>query len=332
MEEKWKKLLSNDPNEWYMLSDQGNIYKERVIYVDSSGKIRGHCKDRKTFKQIKRYEIKKCFDENRGCYYVCISLKGSDKCCTHSLHLLVAENFVPKPKTDRPLFVEFKDRNRLNPVASNLKWVRGSERWHTKLQNLPKIDRPRAINHVKIFKVPDWSVLYAKYTQYLKNRKKTSEIVLSFMRENGLYCGLVKTGWEEKIKKKGDKYELVKYPYFLISDNDPDIIKHDLEKLGNSARRRIGEYYPLRKNSEIMHKWVNKLKANDNFQILDVPSTEGYVVLHDAEKTNVRMRNLYLRSFAMEGNDLYLRIQSQHPFDVSDELIEVKGKEHLFDD
>lgn len=329
MTTKWVRIESSLPNTWYMLSNHGDIYREKKVLVDKAGNIRGNDKTRKTFEQIRKYKVKKRFNKETGYYTVCISLNGS--CKEIALHRLVAEYFVPKPKSTLKLYVDFIDRDRTNVDASNLRWVESTHLWWVEAQRVEHIKEPGVEEHIKIFKVPDWCVLYAKYNQYLDNRRKTSEIVLGFMRENGLFCGLVKTGWDEKIVEKKGECEVEKFPYFMISDKDPDVLKHDLDKLGTSARARQGDYYPIRKNSDIMRKWVNTLKAHDNFQILDVPSISDYIVLREG-KTYKRMKDMYSRAFAKEGDALYLRVQSQHPFDVSDELIEVQGKEYLFNE
>lgn len=335
MGEKWKKIPSRD-GMWYMLSDQGNIYREREVWVDEKGTIRGkNAKNRKIHKEIRQYPVRIRFNKQTNCYEACITKKGSKIRSSKEtpMHILVAENFVPKPANSVKMVIAFKDGDRKNYKASNLEWIRFENQWWVEQMRKPPEIKEHVQEHIKIYKIPDWCILYAKYTQYLKNRDKTKDIILGFMREEGLYCGLIKTGWDEKITKNKDgNYESIRYPYFMISDNDIEVVNHDKEKLGQQLRSPKHGYYPLRKNSAIMKRWMDRLTANDNFQILDVPSVMEYVVLHNAKKVKAGQREMYSRAFAMEGDDLYLRIQSQHPFEVSSEFIEAKGKEYLFNE
>lgn len=330
---RWKKLRSNKDNMWYMLSDEGDIYREMEVCVDTSGRLRSR-KDthRKLRTEIRKYKVNKRLDRQHGYYIVCVSLEGYDECKEKLLHMLVAENFVEKPYEGITLYPEFIDGDKKNYKASNLRWVRGKEKWYYSTAHKPPKGTGYYEYREKIYKIPNDHILYKRYMDYLDNRSRTSEIVLSFMRDEGLFCGLVQTGWNDKIKKKGEKYINEKVPYFMISDRNKKVLKHDLDKLGTAVCKPKNGYYPIASTSMVMKRWVEKLKERDGMDILDVPSIKEYITLIEEKKVIARMKGRYYKSFSMEGDNLYMMIGASCDFEVSDEFEEVKGKEHLFND
>jgi hypothetical protein len=64
--------------------------------------------------------ISQSIDSNNGCYK--ISVNDEDyKSYAYLVHVLVAKTFVPNPKKYERIC--FKDGDKLNPKASNLKWI-----------------------------------------------------------------------------------------------------------------------------------------------------------------------------------------------------------------
>lgn len=322
--ERWKKIPSNSPNRWYMISDLGNIYMEKVLYYDEAGRRRGKsCTNRKIHPEIKRIDLKKTLNKKLGSYEVRVMLEGDTRDRSVALHWLVAEAFVERPMSSEKQWVVFKDGNRMNPAASNLKWIDCKDR-----KDLKTVGRYTAVQS-GIYAVSPASMLYYEYQKFLDNKVKTAEIVLNFMKREGLQCGLVKVGWENTIKKTGDKLTTVKAPYFCINDRDPAVFEHDIKQLGNQVRRgRRNGFRMINRRSPTMKRWLETLEEKQ-FEIMDEPSLEDFITLHDADEDK-EPEWLYSKAFRMENGNLYVKIDSDVEFDVGPELTPVKGKEYLF--
>ena len=322
--ERWKKIPSNSPDRWYMISDLGNIYMEKVGYYDEAGRRRGKsCKYRKIHPEIKRIDLKKTLNKKLGSYEVRVMLEGDTRDRSVALHWLVAEAFVERPMSSEKQWVVFKDGNRMNPAASNLKWIDCKDR-----KDLKTVGRWTAVQS-GIYAVSPASMLYSEYQKFLNNKAKTAEIVLDFMKREGLQCGLVKVGWENTIKKTGDKLTTVKAPYFCINDRDPAVFEHDIEQLGDQVRKaRRNGFRMINRTSPTMKRWLETLEEKQ-FEIMDEPSIEDVITLRDVDEDK-EPEWLYSKAFRMENGNLYVKIDSDVEFDVGPELTPVKGKEYLF--
>lgn len=179
---------------------------------------------------------------------------------------------------------------------------------------------------IKYYKIPEWHDLHAKYYNYLKNREKTKQMVIWFMKKHDLRSGLIQVKEEIKLKKRNKVQEEVVCQCFMISDKDPNILKRDVEKLGVSLTRPTKDnFYPLRINSPIYHDWVDMLKKNDNFKILDIPCVKEYVIIDNKkEKKDVGTFN---KLFVNKDDDLYLRIESKNNFIANEDFIEITEKQ-----
>lgn len=329
MEKKWVKIPYEKDNSWYMLSNYGDIYKEREAFFDKKGRRRSKKsnENRKLYKTTVKYDISKYLDD-RGYIRVIMFTRQ------FFLHRLVAQYFIPNEK-NYP-FVKIKNGNKEDIRSDNLQWVTHSEfnqttyqirAWQRYKAGLPPAEKIET--RVKIYEVPKSHSIYKEYMEYLDNRSKTSELAFQFMRRNGLFSGMIKTGYEKKENRRNRRYDTIETLYFHIYDKDPAILQHDIDKLGLSVLKKpIDGYYGIRKNSTIMQDWKNTLMYNNDFKIMDVPSIKDYVTLHDT-KTSVFKRNTFAKSFVMHKKKLYVRIESEHKFDAY-EFEEVQHKEHLF--
>lgn len=323
----WVKIQSKFPYMWYMLSDEGEIYREKIIYVDYNGHLSG--RNPKYFKPgthpiIKKYKVSKFFSKQHNCYKVRLNIFDDSKESKKiSLHVLLAKYFLPpKPEDGKEYILKFIDGNSRNCVASNLQWK-------SAIENLKDISDKKFPLHIGIYEVSENHPVYKEYQEYLKNNSRLSQLVFQFMKENNLFCGLVKAGFEQKIKKRKDEYVTVAYPYFMIKDEDPDVLKHDLDILKDSLKKEEKGFYPIALKSEYMSKWVNKLQK-ENFKIKNVPSIKEYITLHKIKKGSLN-DGKYYHSFAMENGELYVRIETVNPFDLTDDFIQASGKEYLFE-
>lgn len=319
---KWVKIQSRFPYMWYMLSDEGEIYREMIIYVDYNGHLSG--RNPKYFKAgthpiIKKYKVSKFFSKRHNCYKVKLNIcKNSKEPKKISLHVLLAKYFLPPPNIDGEIKVKFIDGDPRHCVASNLEYISVKE-------YLKELSRA----HIAIYKIPKDHELYESYQKYLKNRHELSGIVFQFMRENNLFSGQVMAGYKEEIVKKGDQYVTEKNMYFMISDKDPDILKHDLSILKDSLKKENNGFYPLKLRSKYMEKWIETMKKK-NFKIQNLPSIKEYIELKE-ENVYSTLKNRYWHSYAMEGEDLYLRVQSAHSFTLDERFKKTTGKEYLFE-
>ena len=312
---------------WYMLSDEGEIYREKIIYVDHNGHLSGRNPKyfvKATHPVIKKYKVSKLFSKQHNCYKVRLNIcddgKESKKI---SLHVLLAKYFLPPKPNDGQIYVlKFIDGNSRNCVASNLQWK-------SSVENRKEISDKKFPLHIGIYEVPKDHPIYEEYGEYLENNDRLSQLVFQFMKENNLFCGLVRTGFELKTKKIKDKYVMIDCPYFMIKDNDPDILKHDLEVLKGSLKKEEQGFYPIALKSKYMDKWVKKIQK-ENFKIKSVPSIKEYITLHEISKKSIE-NGRYYHSFAMEDDKLYMRIQTLNPFDLSGDFTKVSGKEYLFE-
>ena len=198
---------------------------------------------------------------------------------------------------------------------------------------------------IKYYKIPKWHIVYAKYNQYLENRKRTAELAFLFMSRNRLYSGLIKAGEERKVKKKGEEWCEVSSPYFMISDKDPMVLEHDRRVLGTAALIPTKDnYYPIRRNSKFMEDWMNILKENDNFKVLSIPDLSEYIILsgkvyknaHEL-KAQSKKRKLALNrgaattTFHKDGEDVYVRIEAPQDIKTNGDFIECPeiGRAHV---
>lgn len=338
VKKKWVKIPSARDDMWYMLSSDGEIYREKEVWVDELGTIRGKkATNRKIHKEIRRYEVtRKMKDQG---YTVSLKLDNR-RSRQHYLHTLVAKYFLPE-KPYKSYVLKFIDGNRENVKASNLAWTkrdigeiqkkRNEEytEWKKRLNLDDSSDEGKAEKTVKVYKIPSWHILYAKYDAYLRNRQKTSELLLNFMRSHNLYSGLIKVGETEDTKMvKGESIKAMT-PFFMFSDKDKAVIEHDLKVLGTDVLKHVKDgFYTIRRGSKTYNDWLNMLKANDNFKVLDVPDISEYVLIHGK---NDQDRGKITKLFYMEGEDLYLRLECRFDFDVTDDFIEKEVEKDVSD-
>lgn len=173
---------------------------------------------------------------------------------------------------------------------------------------------------IKRYKIPEWHQLYSDYFRYIKNRKRTREFVIKFAKDHKLYSGLIQVGTKTVMKFKKGRYVEENVPYFMINDNNPKILEHDLKILGTTAlKRRNDGYYPLRVNSDEMRDWIKLLKDHDNFVILDPPEIKQYICCIDE---NGKDFGDIVRKFEAQGDDLYLIVECNEDFIAVDAFIE----------
>lgn len=107
MEEQWKQLKSYEG--LYEISDKGNVKRLARCFTCSNGKIY-HLKER-------LLSIK----PNKYSGYVNVNLSKDGLKTIHSVHRLVAVNFIENPHNLN--IVNHIDENRANNIAENLEWV-----------------------------------------------------------------------------------------------------------------------------------------------------------------------------------------------------------------
>jgi hypothetical protein len=106
----------------------------------------GRIKNTDTGKTLKNYL------DNRGYYKVCLSREGSTK--TFNVHQLVAEQFLIKPNFDYKVIVDHIDRNKLNNVISNLRYVSISQN---------RINKNKILNTKSKFRGVYWDKVREKW-------------------------------------------------------------------------------------------------------------------------------------------------------------------------
>lgn len=326
-EEKWVTIQSYDPRLCYKLSSHGQFYREKIVYLDRRGRERANDGTRVVKKSIKRIECQSSIFRNE--IYVYINTTGKSRRIL--LASLIKKYFMEKPaKTG--YYIEFIDGDSTNVTVDNMRWCK--REW-SKMPNRDKnmkeyLKIKKSMEKTtKIYKIPDWHILYAKYDQYLKNSVKAKSLILSFMQKHNLYSGLVKIGNETiNTMNKGKKVTMIS-PYFMFNDKDPDILDHDIKLIGDQVIKKNG-YYSLRRKGSLMKEWKEILKKNDNFQILDIPNISEYIAVKKDDTEHTEGYSNVVRTFAKEGDDLYLKIVSYYPIKVVDDFIEVEGKEGLF--
>jgi len=107
--------------------NQTEIYKTIPNYSNYEVSNIGNVRNKKT-----GHILSKGSQKHRYEYVGLVNDDGETK--SRSLHLFVAEAFVPKPESDKKLNVNHKDRNKKNNMATNLEWVTQSENVrHTKM-------------------------------------------------------------------------------------------------------------------------------------------------------------------------------------------------------
>ena len=337
VKKKWVKIPSCRDDMWYMLSSDGEIYREKEVWVDELGVIRGKkATNRKIHKEIRRYKVTKKMKEEG--YVVNLKLDNNPS-KKHYLHILVAKYFLPE-KPYKSYVIKFVDGNEENVRASNLQWTKRSlgeiqkkrneeyRAWKRR-ENIDYTDNKKKENTVKVYKIPSWHILYAKYDAYLKNRKQTFDLVLNFMRSHNLYSGLIKVGETEDTKMvKGERIKAMT-PFFMFSDHNKAIVEHDLKVLGTDVLKKVKDgFYTIRRGSKTYNDWVNTLKVHDNFKVLDIPDISEYVLIHGK---NDQDRGKIAKLFYTEGDDLYLYLECKFDFDVTDDFIEKEVKKGVSD-
>ena len=199
---------------------------------------------------------------------------------------------------------------------------------------------------IKYYKIPKWHIVYAKYNQYLENRKRTAELAFMFMRKHGLYSGLIKAGEDKKVKKVGDDWVETSLPYFMISDPDPLVLEHDRKILGTASLVPTRDkYYPIRRNSKFMEDWRAILKENDNFKVLSIPDLSEYIILtgkvyknahkmkEQSEKGKLALnRGCATTMFHKDGEDVYVKVEAPQTIETNGDFIECPEASKYFEE
>ena len=108
MEEEWRDVVGYEAN----------------YQVSSFGQVRSKPRQNRTGRILKQNEQT----------YKCVSLSQNNNIKTHTVHRLVALAFIPNPLTLTQ--VDHIDRNKLNNILANLRWVSAAENQQNK--GMPK--------------------------------------------------------------------------------------------------------------------------------------------------------------------------------------------------
>lgn len=162
------------------------------------------------------------------------------------------------------------------------------------------------------YKIPSWHELYSDYFRYLENSKKTLEILTKFRKKHDIKCELMSAGTNERTGQ----------PYLCIGTHkDYKRIAADKKKFGTALLKpnRDG-LYGLRKNGTLYRDWLETLKNEDNFKVLDEPRISKYIAIDNKGKD----LGEFEREFSVVDKDLFVTIRSDQKFMVTDDFIEVE--------
>ena len=124
-------------------------------------------------KYVRTTEILKPTLDGRG--YLHAILSKDKKHFTKTMYKLIANDFTPKPETDARLVVGHIDRNKLNNMFNNLRWISSH---HQNLMNASKTKNPTS----STYKGVDFNNSNSKWIAQIK------------LNKNQIYIGLFANG------------------------------------------------------------------------------------------------------------------------------------------
>lgn len=164
----------------------------------------------------------------------------------------------------------------------------------------------------RTFKIPSWHRLYSDYFRYLNNTQQAIKLLKEFRKEQDIQCELILPYTDSRTQKQSLK---------IATTKDYRRIAHDKKKFGTDLKKPDSQgFYGIRLNSKLCQSWLDILKANDNFKILDEPKIAEYIGINNKGKDLGKFE----REFLVDDKDLYLSIKCEYKFIVVDDFIEIE--------
>lgn len=164
----------------------------------------------------------------------------------------------------------------------------------------------------RTFKIPRWHELYSDYFRYLQNLEDTKRILTKFRNEHGIQCEWFTAGIHERTGKS-----------FLYIGTHVDVerIIHDKKKFGTDLLKpdKHGRY-AVRKNSNLYKDWLETLRYEDNFKVLDEPRISKYLAIDNKGKD----LGEFEREFLVHNKELYVNVKTENKFIMTDDFIEIE--------
>lgn len=164
----------------------------------------------------------------------------------------------------------------------------------------------------RTFKIPRWHELYSDYFRYLQNLEDTKRILTKFRNEHDIKCEWFAAGTEERTGK----------PFLYIGTHvDVQRIIHDKKKFGTDLLKpdKHGRY-AIRKNSALYKDWLETLRYEDNFKVLDEPRISKYLAIDNKGKD----LGEFEREFLVHNKELYVNVKTENKFIMTDDFIEIE--------
>lgn len=164
----------------------------------------------------------------------------------------------------------------------------------------------------RTFKIPRWHELYSDYFRYLQNVEDTKRILTKFRNEHDIKCEWFVAGTEERTGK----------PFLCIGTHvDVERIIHDKKKFGTDLLKpdKHGRY-AIRKNSALYKDWLETLRYEDNFKVLDEPRISKYLAIDNKGKD----LGEFEREFLVHNKELYVNVKTENKFIMTDDFIEIE--------
>lgn len=154
--EIWKDVVGYEGH--YMVSNMGRVKALRRLLVCN------RCKRIYPERLLKPH-----LNANKG--YLQITLTKNPKSWSTTVHRVVADAFVPKPREG--LQVNHKDGNKLNNNADNLEWVTPKDNIRHAWRN--GLFKPRRGEDSSSAKITEKDVLYIRSQRGIKNQKQLGQ-------------------------------------------------------------------------------------------------------------------------------------------------------------